>query len=107
MAMARDRRQAKFRQPFASVARIVFTQQLRRFTEAPEEVTDATSLRAALEVAFAGTPNLRGYVLDDQDHLRKHVIVFIDGRRVRDYVRLDDALTADSQVHVLQALTGG
>lgn len=89
------------------MARIVFTQQLRRFTAAPEVITDATSLREALEVAFKGTPNLRGYVLDDQGHLRKHVIVFIDGRRVRDYARLDDALTADSQVHVLQALTGG
>lgn len=89
------------------MARIVFTQQLRRFTQAPEVITDATSLRDALEVAFTGTPNLRGYVLDDQGHLRKHVIVFIDGRRVRDYARLDDALTTDSQVHVLQALTGG
>lgn len=89
------------------MARIVFTQQLRRFTEAPEVVTDATTLRDALEEAFKGTPKLRGYVLDDQGHLRKHVIVFIDGHRVRDYVGLDDALTADSQVHVLQALTGG
>ena len=89
------------------MARIFFTQQLRRFTEAPEVLTDAASLRDALEAVFTGTPNLRGYVLDDQGHLRKHVIVFIDGRRVRDYVQLDDALAADSQVHVLQALTGG
>jgi sulfur carrier protein ThiS len=89
------------------VARLVFTQQLRRFTDVPEVATGAGTLRAALEDAFAASPQLRGYVLDDQGHLRKHVVVFIDGRRVRDHERLDDALQAGSQVHVLQALTGG
>ncbi len=89
------------------MARLVFTQQLRRFTDAPELVTAAATLRDALEEAFAATPNLRGYILDDQRHLRRHVVVFIDGRRVRNYQTLDDPLGPDSQVHVLQALTGG
>ena len=89
------------------MARVVFTQQLRRFTDAPETDSAAGTLRGALEEAFAHTPNLRGYILDDQGHLRKHVVVFIDGRRVRDYARLDDVLEANSEVHVLQALTGG
>ena len=89
------------------MARLVFTQQLRRFTAAPEVDTAAATLRGALEDAFAATPQLRGYILDDQSHLRKHVIVFIDGLRVRDYEKLDDVLGANSQVHVLQALTGG
>ena len=89
------------------MAHLVFTQQLRRFTDAPEVDTAALTLRAALEDAFTATPKLRGYVLDDQGHLRKHVIVFIDGRRVRDYRKLDDALAPASEVHVLQALTGG
>lgn len=89
------------------MARLVFTQQLRRFTDAPEVATDAATLRGALEDAFAQTPKLRGYILDDQGHLRKHVVVFIDGRRVRDYQTLDDALGPDSEAHVMQALTGG
>ena len=89
------------------MARVVFTQQLRRFTAAPEVDSAAATLRGALEDAFAATPRLRGYILDDQGHLRKHVIVFIDGVRVRDYEKLDDALGSASQVHVLQALTGG
>ena len=46
--------------------RLVFTQQLRRFTEVPEIESDAGSLRQALEDAFAVNPQLRGYVLDDQ-----------------------------------------
>ncbi len=89
------------------MATVVFTQQLRRFTEAPEIETSAAVLRDALEAAFGANPRLRGYVLDEQGHLRSHVVVFIDGRRVRDRTGLNDALGADSSVHVLQALTGG
>jgi molybdopterin synthase sulfur carrier subunit len=86
---------------------IVFTQQLRRFTAAPEIETPAATLRAALDDAFERNPRLRGYILDDQGHLRTHVTVFVDGLRVRDRVGLSDALHAGSRVHVLQALSGG
>jgi hypothetical protein len=89
------------------VARIVFTQQLRRFTETPEVDAPAATLRAALDAAFALNPTLRGYVLDEQGHLRGNVVAFIDGRRCLDRIKLDDALAPDSQVHVLQALSGG
>ena len=89
------------------MASIRFTQQLRRFTETPELDTDAPTLRAALDAAFAINPRLRGYVLDDQGHLRINVVVFIDGRRSTDRVLLADPLRSDSQVHVLQALSGG
>jgi hypothetical protein len=87
--------------------RLVFTQQLRRFTEVPEIDSDAVSLRLALEDAFAVNPQLRGYVLDDQAHLRPHLAVFIDGRRLRDRTQLDVPLPADGTVYVLQALSGG
>ena len=87
--------------------RLIFTQQLRRFTEVPEIESDARSLGQALEAAFAVNPALRGYVLDDQSHLRPHVAVFIDGRRLRDRDTLDVALPADGTVYVFQALSGG
>jgi molybdopterin synthase sulfur carrier subunit len=89
------------------MARIVFTPQLRRFTDTPEVNAPVATLRAALEAAFALNPRLRGYVLDDQGHLRGNVVAFIDGRRCLDRVRLNDALRPDSEVHVLQALSGG
>jgi molybdopterin synthase sulfur carrier subunit len=89
------------------MAKIVFTQQLRRFTEVPEIDTAAANLRDALEDAFAANPRLRGYILDEQGHLRVNVAVFIDGRRLRDRVALNDAISADSNIHVLQALSGG
>lgn len=89
------------------MARLVFTPQLRRFVEAPELDVDAPSVRAALEAAFEGNPRLRGYVLDDQAHLRANVVIFVDGRRLQDRTSLADPLTAASVVHVLQALSGG
>ena len=89
------------------MARVVFTQQLRRFTETPEVNAPATTLRAALEAAFAVNPKLRAYVLDEQAHLRANVVVFIDGQRSHDRVSLADPLEPDSLVHVLQALSGG
>lgn len=87
--------------------RIEFTPQLRRFTDTPVVETGAATLRTALEAAFAVNPRLRGYVLDDQGHLRANVVVFVDGRRSTDRVALADPLTPDSRVHVLQALSGG
>ena len=89
------------------MARVVFTPQLKRFTPTPEVDTSAATLRAALEAAFEHNPVLRGYVLDDQGHLRPNVVVFIDGQRSRDRVALTDPLQPHSQVHVLQALSGG
>ena len=89
------------------MTRVTFTSQLRRFTQTPDLDVTAATLRDALAAAFDVNPRLRGYVLDDQAHLRANVVVFIDGLRVRDRVALDDRLGPDSQVHVMQALSGG
>ena len=89
------------------VATVFFTPQLRRFTATPEVQTGASTLRESLEAAFAVNPKLRGYVLDDQGHLRANVVCFIDGRRCTERVKLTDPLQPDSRVHVLQALSGG
>lgn len=86
---------------------IAFTPHLRRFLDVPDVDSDAATLRAALEDAFACNPRLRGYVLDDQGHLRPNVVVFIDGVRSEERRRLDATLAPGSRVHVLQALSGG
>jgi sulfur-carrier protein len=86
------------------MAELHFTPQLRRFTEAPQLHCEAATLSEALTAAFAVNPRLRGYLLDDQGGLRPNVAVFVDGRRSTD---LHAALAPSSQVHVLQALSGG
>jgi molybdopterin converting factor small subunit len=89
------------------VPRVVFTSNLQRHVNCPETEVAAGTLRTVLAQVFAAQPQARGYVLDEQGHLRRHVTVFIDGRRVRDRERLDEVVGASSEVYVMQALTGG
>lgn len=87
--------------------RVVFTPQLQRHVSSPTCEVKGATVRAALDEVFAEHRSLRGYVLDDQGHLRKHVAIFIDGARVRDRDTLSDGVRPDSEIYVLQALTGG
>jgi len=87
--------------------RVVFTSNLQRHVNCPEMQVAAGTVRTALSQVFAAQPQARGYVLDEQGHLRKHVVVFVDGQRVRDRERLDDPVHDASEVYVMQALTGG
>jgi molybdopterin synthase sulfur carrier subunit len=89
------------------VPRVVFTSNLQRHVNCPETEVAAGTVRTVLAQVFAAQPQARGYVLDEQGHLRRHVAVFIDGRRVRDRERLDEVVGASSEVYVMQALTGG
>jgi hypothetical protein len=52
-------------------------------------------------------PRLRGYVLDEQGHVRPNVVIFIDSHRCDDRIALTQPLAAGCTVHVLQALSGG
>ena len=89
------------------MARVVFTSNLQRHVSCPQTQVAAGTVRSALAQVFAAQPQARGYVLDEQGHLRKHVVVFVDGQRVRDRERLTDPVGESSEVYVLQALTGG
>jgi sulfur-carrier protein len=73
---------------------------------APQQV-DAATLRSALDTAFQAAPALRGYVLDEQGGVRKHVAVFINARMIASRSELDLPLAKDDKVMVIQALTGG
>jgi molybdopterin synthase sulfur carrier subunit len=87
--------------------RVVFTSNLQRHVNCPEAQVAAGTVGSALAQVFAAQPQARGYVLDEQGHLRKHVAVFVDGQRVRDRERLSDPVGEASEIYVLQALTGG
>ena len=78
-----------------------------RHLDAPLTEAPAGTLRSALEAVFARNERLRRYLLDDQGALRQHVTVFIDNRRVADRRGLGDPVDAESEVYVMQALSGG
>jgi len=89
------------------MAHLFFAASIQRHVATPERETDARTLGEALEAVFAAQPRLRGYILDDQGALRKHLAVFVDGRPVRDRQHLSGALGEQSRVYVVQALSGG
>jgi sulfur-carrier protein len=86
---------------------ILFTRALERFLEAPSACVDGLTVGEALAAVFATRPTLRGYVLDDQGALRRHVAVYVNGRLVSDRTRLSDPVGARDEIYVFQALSGG
>src|SRR5437868_14733496 len=93
--------------PAPAMAHLFFAASIQRHIDTPERDIDARTLGEALETVFGEQPRLRGYIVDDQGALRKHLSVFIDGQPVRDRQHLSDALGDASRVYVVQALSGG
>jgi molybdopterin converting factor small subunit len=89
------------------VATVRFTSALERFLAAPPAQVSGATVGEALAAAFEVRPALRGYVLDDQGALRRHVAVYIRGEAVRDRVTLSDPIGPNDDIYVFQALTGG
>ena len=89
------------------MVRVVFTPALQRHIACPPVEVAAQTVREALDAAFAGNARARAYVLDDQAALRKHMVVFVDGVRIRDRVHLSDRVLENGEIYVLQALSGG
>jgi hypothetical protein len=83
------------------MARIKFTPALTRHIDCPPQAAAGVSVREVLDQVFAGNPRARNYVLDDQQALRKHIAVFVNGRRIRDLVHLSDAVAPDDEVYIL------
>ena len=52
-------------------------------------------------------PGIRGYLLEEDGSLRKHVNIFIDEDLIRDRDRLSDQVSPSNEVLIFQALSGG
>jgi sulfur-carrier protein len=89
------------------MAHLFFAASIQRHVPVPERNVAARSVNEAFAAAFADEPRLRGYILDDQGSLRRHLAVFVDGRPVRDRQRLSDPVDETSRIYVVQALSGG
>jgi sulfur-carrier protein len=86
---------------------VSFTSAPERFLAAPPAKVEGGTVGEALAAAFEAHPKLRGYVLDDQGTLRRHVAVYVNGATVRDREKLLDPVGPDDEIYVFQALTGG
>ncbi len=87
--------------------RVCFTENIQRHIACPSEDVRGDTVRAVLDAVFETNPAARGYVLDEQGILRKHMAVFVNGKQIRDRITLSDPVPADGEVYVMQALSGG
>lgn len=84
-----------------------FTRNIQRHVECPTlDVTGAT-LGEVLHAYFSTNERARGYVLDDEGKLRKHMAAFIDGRQIDDRDTLSDTVPDGAVVDIVQSLSGG
>ena len=90
-----------------AVARISFTSHLRAVGPVSPARYDGATLAEILAAAARDFPRLPAYVLDDQGRLRRHIAVFIDGVMAPRDAALTRQLSADSDIHIFQALSGG
>jgi len=89
------------------MARVTFTANLERHLACPPMDVSGSTVREVLDRVFAANQPARGYVLDDQAALRKHMVVFVDGQQIRDRIGLSDPVADNAEIYVLQALSGG
>ncbi len=87
--------------------RIVFNSRLRGVVPLEPITVAGTTVRDSLARVFADYPRLQGYVLDDQGSVRQHVAIYVNDRPIVDRLRQSDAVEDQTEIYVLQALTGG
>jgi molybdopterin synthase sulfur carrier subunit len=84
-----------------------FTRNIQRHVECPTLDVPGATLGEVLNAYFATNERARGYVLEDDGRLRKHMAVFIDGQQIEDRETLSDTLSPGAVVDVVQSLSGG
>jgi hypothetical protein len=91
----------------AGVPTIRFTRNIQRHVQCPVREVSGATVREALDDYFRAHDQARGYVLDDQGKLRRHMAIFIDGNQLQDRENLSDPVTRNAVLDVVQALSGG
>jgi len=72
-----------------------FTENIQRHVACPPQRVEGATVAEALAAAFARNEKARGYVLDERGAVRRHMVIFVNGRQIRDRERLSDGVPAD------------
>ena len=89
------------------MASVRFTRNIQRHVECPTRDVPGATLGEVLHAYFATNERARGYVLDDEGKLRRHMAAFIDGRQIDDRVSLTDPVSDTAVIDIVQSLSGG
>ena len=86
---------------------IRFTKNIQRHISCSPGSVEGETVRDALDRYFQDNQPARGYVLDEQHELRKHMAIFVNGVQIKDRRNLSDLVGPDAVIDVMQALSGG
>jgi molybdopterin converting factor small subunit len=84
--------------------RVLIPSPLVSYTKSPEVDATGATLAALLAELDRRFPGVRFRMIDEQDHVRPHMRVFVNGEQVFDLSR---ALRPTDEVAIVQALSGG
>jgi molybdopterin converting factor small subunit len=87
---------------------VKFTSNLKRFYPDLSDIkVPSKNVRQVIAEVEQKHPGIKTYILDDQNALRKHVNIFINGKMIRDRKSLGDHVSEFDEVFIMQALSGG
>ena len=85
--------------------KVLIPDPLRSYTDERRQVeADGATLAEVLADLDRRYPGIRFRMIDEQDAIRRHVRIFVNGEQVR---ALNVPLQATDEVIILQALSGG
>ena len=85
--------------------KVLIPDPLRSYTQQAREVeANGATLGAVLADLDRRYPGIRFRMIDEQDAIRRHVRIFVNGEQVR---ALDTPLDKADEVFIVQALSGG
>lgn len=73
----------------------------------PLQVENTTTVAEVVRALDELAPGLGFYICDERGRLRRHVNIFVDQQMIADRGRLSDRVEPDSQIMIMQALSGG
>ncbi len=84
--------------------KVLIPSSLRSYTERGETEASGATLAAVLADLDRAYPGIRFRVIDEQDRIRRHIRIFVNGEQARD---LTQPLNPADEVIIVQALSGG
>ena len=84
--------------------KVLIPSALRSYTEHGEAEASGATLAAVLADLDHRYAGIRFRIIDEQDRIRRHIRIFVNGKQVRD---LSQPLAATDEVIIVQALSGG
>jgi len=84
--------------------KVLIPSALRSYTGKSEAEASGVTLAAVLADLDRQYPGIRFRMIDEQDRIRRHIRIFVNGDQVRE---LSQPLSARDEVIIVQALSGG